>query len=805
MKNNFLKYFIVIIIVIILPIIYLSIIGIETESFNKQIEDKITEKNNDLKINLNKIKLKFVPIGLKFNAKTVGATVYYFNKPLELEYIGAEVSIASIIKKKFVSSNIEIASRSLELGKIIKFARAAYKGPELFIIDKITKKGHVIFDLKINYDENGKIKDNYEIKGILKDAKIQLLNNYAYEKINFIFNIKKNEFKFEEINFSTNNISFFSDKINIKQKQNNFYIEGIIKNNDSSLSENFLKILNLKLKNLNFDNTIFSSTNEFNFEISKSFKFKNIFLKSAISFDHLKYKRESYISDYFPKVNKEIILKKHKLKIKYNKNLLSITGEGEIKLEENFNKINYIFNKNNQSFNMQSNLILENINLKKQDFIRNFFPSSNEYINFKNQKINIQYNNKKLYITGEGELKVDDEFENIKYLIETKNKKINFDLDLNLDQTKFEVNFLNYKNTNKTNTQLKIQGQYELDKNLFLNNLIILENKNKIKFNNLILNKNNSINNVDYIEFDYLDTENKLNKYFIKRIKKNNYNLNGLSLNANTLITNLLKNNDKKKINIIQKNIVLNINLDKVFLDETNYISDLKGNLFIKDNNVIDANLSAFFDKNHNISFTINSDLENNKITTLYSSRAKPLVKRYKFIKGFDEGYLDFYSTKNNNISKSKLNIYDFKLKELPVLTKILTLASLQGIADILSGEGIRFDEFEMNFRNDGNAMTIDEIYAIGPAISILMNGYVEQDKLISLRGTLVPATTINKTISSIPVLGKILIGDKTGEGVFGVSFKIKGPPKSLETTVNPIKTLTPRFITRTIEKIKKN
>ena len=144
-------------------------------------------------------------------------------------------------------------------------------------------------------------------------------------------------------------------------------------------------------------------------------------------------------------------------------------------------------------------------------------------------------------------------------------------------------------------------------------------------------------------------------------------------------------------------------------------------------------------------------------------------------------------------------------MKELPVLTKILTLASLQGIADILSGEGIRFDEFEMNFKNQGDLMTIDEIYAIGPAISILMSGYIEDDELISLRGTLVPATTINKTISSIPVLGKILVGDKTGEGVFGVSFKIKGPPKNLETSVNPIKTLTPRFITRTIEKIKKN
>ncbi len=110
-----------------------------------------------------------------------------------------------------------------------------------------------------------------------------------------------------------------------------------------------------------------------------------------------------------------------------------------------------------------------------------------------------------------------------------------------------------------------------------------------------------------------------------------------------------------------------------------------------------------------------------------------------------------------------------------------------------------------MHFNNKDKLMTIDEIYAIGPAISLLMSGYVEKNELISLRGTLVPATTINKAIGTIPVLGDILIGKKIGEGIFGVSFKIKGHPKDLKTTVNPVKTLTPRFITRTLEKIKKN
>ena len=68
----------------------------------------------------------------------------------------------------------------------------------------------------------------------------------------------------------------------------------------------------------------------------------------------------------------------------------------------------------------------------------------------------------------------------------------------------------------------------------------------------------------------------------------------------------------------------------------------------------------------------------------------------------------------------------------------------------------------------------------------------------------MIPATKLNSIIASIPLVGDILVGKKTGEGVVGVSFKMKGPPKDIKTTVNPIKTLTPRFIVRAVEKMKK-
>ena len=99
-----------------------------------------------------------------------------------------------------------------------------------------------------------------------------------------------------------------------------------------------------------------------------------------------------------------------------------------------------------------------------------------------------------------------------------------------------------------------------------------------------------------------------------------------------------------------------------------------------------------------------------------------------------------------------------------------------------------------------GDVMKINEILALGPSVSVLMDGYSDKS-VTSLRGTLVPAKTFNKVISKIPVIGDIIIPKEVGEGLFGVSFKMKGPPGKIKTTINPIKTLTPRFIQKILDK----
>ena len=151
----------------------------------------------------------------------------------------------------------------------------------------------------------------------------------------------------------------------------------------------------------------------------------------------------------------------------------------------------------------------------------------------------------------------------------------------------------------------------------------------------------------------------------------------------------------------------------------------------------------------------------------------------------------------------TKLIIENFKVINAPGVIKLLSLADLGGLADLAEGEGLSFDILEINMEKNKNLLKLNEILALGPSLSVLMEGYQDESGLTSLRGTIVPAKTLNKMISKIPVIGSIVIPKEIGEGLFGISFKMKGPKGNIKTTINPIKTLTPRFIQKIVERNK--
>ena len=470
---------------------------------------------------------------------------------------------------------------------------------------------------------------------------------------------------------------------------------------------------------------------------------------------------------------------------------------------------NFSFNLNKKlkfnDLNIESQVILNQLDIKKNSLIlKSYLPVFKETIKFENHKIKIKYDKKRFDINGNGKVLIDEKSDSINYQVSKRNNKFLFDTKLNLKNKKLTIDFLDYEKKEGIDSSISIKGNFEKDNKILFDSISFKEKNNKFLVKNLNLDKNYKIISIDVLDVNYLNNENHRNQFILKR-NKSNYTIVGESFDATKLITTIVDGEDKNSPIFTNFNSIINIKINKTYIDKINFIKSLSGFLTFKNNEIIEAKLDSIFSNQEKINLLISINNKKEKITRLTTNFPKPLIKRYSFIKGFEGGYLNYYSVKKNGVSNSLLVIDNFKVKEVPVFAKLLSLASLQGIADLLTGEGIRFSNFEMRFSNEKKLTTIEELYAIGPAVSILMDGYIESKKTISLRGTLVPATTINSSISSIPLLGKILVGKKTGEGVFGVSFKIKGPPKDLSTTVNPIKTLTPRFITRTLEKIKKN
>ena len=494
----------------------------------------------------------------------------------------------------------------------------------------------------------------------------------------------------------------------------------------------------------------------------------------------------------------------NKLSAVINNDIKNIFKE-ELTISSN-NKFSFKLNKKFKlsDVNVQSKILLEELNYSN-DIFKQFFPGYKKNIKFENNSITIDYNNGDYQINGKSKININGDVDDSNYSLKKIKKDLFYNFNIELIDSALNINVLNYTKNKDDKSLIELKGKYSDSKKTNIEKIKFTHDKNFIDVQNVKINKNMKIKSIDNIKVNVLNNNDKLSKLDIKRDKRN-YKINSQVFDGTKLVDEILFPKKDGNFFDLFENLNSNIliKIDTAYLSNEDYLTSLDTNLTIKNNQISDLNLLSKFFNNEEFKVSIRTNQNKEKITTVFTNYAKPLVKKYKFIKGFDGGALDFYSVSKDKKTNSNLKLYDFKLKDVPALTKLLTLASLQGIADLLTGEGIRFNEFEMAFNKNNGLMTIEEIYSLGPSISVLMDGYVQKDELLSLRGTLVPATTINKAIGSIPLLGDILVGKKAGEGVFGVSFKIKGYPKDLKTTVNPIKTLTPRFITRTLEKIKK-
>jgi hypothetical protein len=467
------------------------------------------------------------------------------------------------------------------------------------------------------------------------------------------------------------------------------------------------------------------------------------------------------------------------------------TNKFELELSDTLELLDYKINFNS---NLSGSKIIFN-----EDFKNSVLENSISLIEFSKTNLNVDLNKKK------------DNFFIIKGLYKTNNSKpSSFEIKNNFkkDNSKYQINidlnenifikFINFKNDIKKKNNIKSSFTIK-KKKILINNLDFIENKNLISIKGIKINKKNQLEKFDTIKVVTFN-DNRENNNFQIGFKKKRIIIEGKKYDGFFLSELINSKNQSSYLKNINKEI--KIKIEEVItkslkpLKNFNLLGEIERGKFTK------ISAKGDFGNDKYLDISLKTISKNQKILEIYSDYPTSLLAEYKFFDGLKDGKLIYTSNISKDSSKSKLIIENFKVIKAPAFATLLTLADLGGVADLLSGKGISFDSLEIIISDDSITTNIEEVLAVGPSLSVLMDGYIESEtKLISFSGTMVPAKNLNQLISKIPVVGNILVGKKTGEGVFGVSFKIKGLPGKVKTTVNPVKTLTPRFITRALEK----
>ncbi len=714
----------------------------------------------------------------------ISLTLIIISALIYLSVIGYETSRFNSILEKKINSNVYNAKVGLNKIKI-----------------KINIKNFNFFfttlEPNINYQGNklqiNKIDAYLDLMSIfIGRPKINTINISSGEiEVNDIKNIiryqKPSNFKKFFLNDVNKGIVTFKLDLDlIDNKIKNYEINGTVKNFSANVQ-------NINIEKTSFIYSVKKNNGEINnlrglingFQINVgNFEFENS--ESLVIKGSIKSNLEMSKVDFHKIFQKNIL---------QNYDKLLLTGKIQSAFKINFDKTLKI-----TDYQAEATGIIQKFNIKFREpknylFIKNKINT----IDFEKTRLKVNYNkNNKKLIDLSGKYKINSEaFQkfDFKNLYNSSLQEISLKGDFS---NEIELALINFNTKNKI---VNINTKLDLSKNnINLKELILKDDKNKIEVKNLYI-KNKRFFNLDNISIKTFKEGKYNNDFKLKYGKK--IKIEGLKYDASNLTKFLDQNNESNFLKKINKEIVVNIK--EISTNASEMISNY--NLI---GNIDKGKLSKIVSKGEfkdgkylDISLRVDKKSKK-KILEIYSDLPKPLLSNYKFFDGLSGGQLLIFSSYNSAISNTNLTIENFKVKDAPGLAKLLSLADFGGMVDAVSGDGLSFEKLEMSIEKNDQMLSLKELYAIGPSISILMDGYVDSKTgLVSLRGTMVPAKTLNKFLSKLPIVGDILIPKEIGEGLFGISFKMKGVPGEIKTTVNPIKTLTPRFIQKALKKTK--
>jgi len=149
---------------------------------------------------------------------------------------------------------------------------------------------------------------------------------------------------------------------------------------------------------------------------------------------------------------------------------------------------------------------------------------------------------------------------------------------------------------------------------------------------------------------------------------------------------------------------------------------------------------------------------------------------------------------------KGQMKITSFRVLHTPFAARFLSVATLTGLVDALTGEGFLFAGASAKFTKTRGKIDVADFRSAGPSIGLTSKGTIDLDaNTIDLKGALVPAYALNSILGNIPIIGEWIQGGE-GEGMFSATYSVSGDLSEPKIDVNGWSALAPGFIRNLFE-----
>ena len=241
--------------------------------------------------------------------------------------------------------------------------------------------------------------------------------------------------------------------------------------------------------------------------------------------------------------------------------------------------------------------------------------------------------------------------------------------------------------------------------------------------------------------------------------------------------------------------VKVTVNLKKVLMERGEHIFDVRGFLEVLDGVVTRAALTGRMASGQPVTLDIVPAAAGQRRLRIVSKDAGAVLRASGLYSKIFGGRMEFSALlarpEEGGVRRGLLVIRRFAVRNEGKLATI----ERNGRKSRKRGgprRGFRFKKLVLPFSTDRNFIRIGNALVKGTEIGATANGLIRKtDGAMDIGGTIIPAYGVNAAIGQVPLLGDLLTGGR-GQGVFGMTYALRGTLKKPKFIVNPLSAIAP-------------